>query len=44
MIVVSNAAQKRNKVNSLINELSNKLNQIRSSGTNTSPIWELSDV
>ncbi|MEA2073051.1 MAG: ATP-binding protein [Campylobacterota bacterium] len=36
--------QKKNKVNNLINELSNKLKKIKNSGTNASPIWESRDV
>ncbi|MDQ7060675.1 MAG: ATP-binding protein [Sulfurimonas sp.] len=36
--------QKKNKVNNLINELSNKLKKIKNSGTNASPIWEFSNV
>lgn len=35
--------QKKYKVNNLINELSNKLNKIRNTGTNASPVWEFSD-
>ena len=35
--------QKKYKVNNLINELSNKLNKIRNTGTNASPIWGFSD-